>query len=359
MLLKIVKTIGSCIAIAISFTLLSMLGDLLGEPEKAQFLLYLIPVVWIVIIGSAIFNKPQLTKVDPEQSAEFAMALAKISDKRGDDLTDHIAVEFKDRGVVPPSEDALANLAAEIEHDIEKAANFTPAPAIAFVRTNDAASNSWLGGRPTLGTTSWPVDAQGTPLHHVAQIDLSDLPNGNLPTGLPRHGALAFFISTGSGRTIGAVAFVDDPTAAPSIPPLNIPDPFAGSLYHNQAPEAPFFARHTIAPHPLSDASAHSKNAVWADMERLFPAPSHDPKQVRPFHPQLAGPYRWHQMFGVGMEIQTTVEEHESDHLLFQFHPEHAMHPDWSDMGVYQFWISADALAIADWSRVHMTYACD
>lgn len=332
----------ACIAIAVCFALLAGLGYLLGAPDKAKFLVYLVPVVWVVIIGAAIFGKPKLKKRDPAMMNEFAMALATISGKRGDDLIDYIVTAFDDRGSERPTDEQLAAVVHQVDRNFAKGASFTAAPAIVMMRTDDPTSTSWLGGRPTLANTLWPVDENNIPLHHVAQINLGDLPSAALPAGLPRHGALAFFIRTIQGRALGSVVFVDDTTSAPSIPPLNLPDPFSGSPYHNQAPDAPFFARRGLAPHLLSGATATKRNAIVSAMKNRAP-----------------DLHRWHQMFGIGLEIQITVEEHPHDHLLFEFHPDTAMHPDWTETGVYQFWISDDALVQRDWTKVEMTYACN
>ena len=55
--------------------------------------------------------------------------------------------------------------------------------------------NSWLGGLPTLpAELSWPTNEKtGLSMHHLAQIDLSDLPQLNEGARLPTKGTLWFF----------------------------------------------------------------------------------------------------------------------------------------------------------------------
>lgn len=64
---------------------------------------------------------------------------------------------------------------------------------------------------------------------------------------------------------------------------------------------------------------------------------------------------RWHQMFGHGIDIQGAAADHAHDHLLLQLHSDGMLQWMWGDMGVVQFWISADDLAARRWDRVALT----
>lgn len=66
----------------------------------------------------------------------------------------------------------------------------------------DEPSRSWLGGLPMMSEQiKWPRDAEGTPLHFLAQIACADLP-ADLWNGLgPRTGWLLLFVQT--TKTIG------------------------------------------------------------------------------------------------------------------------------------------------------------
>lgn len=62
-----------------------------------------------------------------------------------------------------------------------------------------APQNSWLGGLPTLPDgLDWPIDAKtGFALHHLAQIDLAEMPRLSGQADLPQNGMLWFFADIG------------------------------------------------------------------------------------------------------------------------------------------------------------------
>ncbi|WP_019953697.1 DUF1963 domain-containing protein [Yoonia vestfoldensis] len=70
---------------------------------------------------------------------------------------------------------------------------------------------------------------------------------------------------------------------------------------------------------------------------------------------RMPSPGRWHQMFGLGTEVQSAVSDHAYDHLLLQVQSDPLMQWMWGDMGVIQFWISTDDLAARQWDRVMLT----
>jgi hypothetical protein len=81
-------------------------------------------------------------------------------------------------------------------------------------------ASSWLGGAPRLGNMPWPRGKNGTPLHHVAQIDLADIAVKSRAANLPATGSLAFFIGDR-----GAVLYVPDHMSQPpAVPPVDSPE---------------------------------------------------------------------------------------------------------------------------------------
>ena len=59
------------------------------------------------------------------------------------------------------------------------------------------AARSWLGGLPTIDPGNWPRSNEtGLPMHHLAQIDLAELPRGRKLPMLPKSGSLSFFADT-------------------------------------------------------------------------------------------------------------------------------------------------------------------
>jgi hypothetical protein len=70
---------------------------------------------------------------------------------------------------------------------------------------------------------------------------------------------------------------------------------------------------------------------------------------------RIAGKGRWHQMFGLGTEIQTAVSDHTHHHLLLQLHSDQLVNWMWADKGVVQFWMTEDDMLSQNWDGVMMT----
>ena len=67
----------------------------------------------------------------------------------------------------------------------------------------------------------------------------------------------------------------------------------------------------------------------------------------------------WHQMFGVGVEIQSNAAvENEGNIMLLQLVYDDVMGWNFGDMGAYQFWIAPEDLAAGNWHRVGVTFEC-
>ena len=63
-------------------------------------------------------------------------------------------------------------------------------------------------------------------------------------------------------------------------------------------------------------------------------------------------------MFGLGGCRQTARYEHLCDHLLLQIPYDDMPEMRFGDMGLFQWWISPEALAAGDFSKVEMTFEC-
>ncbi|EBA10963.1 DUF1963 domain-containing protein [Roseobacter sp. CCS2] len=70
---------------------------------------------------------------------------------------------------------------------------------------------------------------------------------------------------------------------------------------------------------------------------------------------RIASKGRWHQMFGLGSEIQTAVSDHTHHHLLLQLHSDQLVNWMWGDKGVVQFWITEEDMIAQNWDAVEMT----
>lgn len=65
----------------------------------------------------------------------------------------------------------------------------------------------------------------------------------------------------------------------------------------------------------------------------------------------------WHQMFGIGVDIQGNAAR-ETNHLLLQLMYDDMVAWRFGDMGAFQFWISPQDLAARNWSGVTLTFEC-
>jgi hypothetical protein len=259
-------------------------------------------------------------------------------------------------------------------------------------------SRSKLGGRPTLPPEiEWPRQRQaGTPLHFLAQIDLSRLPPtpldgaSNAPM-LPKTGLLFFFADmveemlwNENGGPFATTRVILANQAGPErSPPDDMPEILHGfgdqaggyktgiSVYPQAALEPHVIDTFgDIDPYPSStDAfSAAAQAAMVASIERaigplpVFTGPgawdaikAANPREYiqelrfnsgvvrRELHCPL------HQMLGVGKSIQGTADEARAGGtiLLLQIDSDRSVHEHFifCDMGVAQFWIEPDDLA--------------
>lgn len=70
-------------------------------------------------------------------------------------------------------------------------------------------------------------------------------------------------------------------------------------------------------------------------------------------------PTDWrHQMFGLGGCRQYARDDHMCDHLLLQIVYDDLPEFRFGDMGLWQFWISPEALAAGRWDKVELTFEC-
>jgi hypothetical protein len=93
-------------------------------------------------------------------------------------------------------------------------------------------STSWIGGVPRIEASQWPrCSVTGLPLHFIAQIDLSAVPEGATKAGLPAEGWLSFFADTEFSRSsvqngFPASIIYSEQLAEPCTPPSDLPPPY-------------------------------------------------------------------------------------------------------------------------------------
>jgi uncharacterized protein YwqG len=280
----------------------------------------------------------------------------------------------------------------------ENELNKARAPAIWFRRQTGEASLSKLGGLPALPpNTAWPRQLEaGTPLHFLAQIDLSRLPSTPLKGDpgslrLPHNGFLFIFADmveemlwgeNGGPFATTRVIFAER-TGPERSPPDDTPDvghPFGeNSSEFTKAVTA--FTQATLEPHvietfggvepyplPEDTYAAAAEAAMIEAIERAIGTPI----------PVFSGPGSWdaikaanpreylhtgemrdgtvwrrlhcprHQMLGIGRNIQGGAEEAHAEGLilLMQIDTDRAVHHNFMfcDGGAAQFWIEAEDL---------------
>jgi len=238
-----------------------------------------------------------------------------------------------------------------------------PTPAIWFRRQGGKVSLSKLGGLPSLPSDlEWPKQRQsGTPLHFLAQIDLSHLPatplkNARGAPSLPRSGLLFFFADMveemlwdDNGGALANTRVIFAGHAGPErSPPEDMPDighPF-GEMTSAYTSGKTFFAQAALEPYVIETLAAMTA----IPDEVAVAAAEDDPDRWN--RRKAAKPRDWpaHQMLGIGRDIQGTAGKAHAEGLVLLFQIDSDMAVDegfvFCDMGAAQFWIKpADLVA--------------
>jgi uncharacterized protein YwqG len=281
------------------------------------------------------------------------------------------------------------------------------APAIWFRRQTGKGSLSKLGGLPTLPSgVEWPRHRQTrTPLHFLAQIDLSHLPPTPLESSgrgpaLPKSGLLFFFADMeeemlwgeNGGPFAATRVIFTDRGRAEREPPEDIPDIFhaVGEMDGGYNTGIKVYPDASLEPHvidtfggietwPTPDDSyaAAAESAMVASIESAIGAlpvfegasarsaiKAAEPREyivLRNYEGKVVRELRCprHQMLGVGKNLQGTAEEARArgDVLLLQIDSDIYVHRHFifCDMGAAQFWIKPSDLARSRFDKAWAT----
>jgi uncharacterized protein YwqG len=257
-------------------------------------------------------------------------------------------------------------------------------PAIWFRRREDAKSSlSKLGGRPALPPDiEWPRHGHaGTPLHFLAQIDLSVLPATPLyyapeAPALPKRGLLFFFADMveemlwgENGGPFATTKVIFAKQARPErAPPDDTPE-----ILHACGERAGGFKTGIIEYPPMAlESHVIDTFSEAADLDAALFVASIE-KAIGPL-PVFTGPGSWnaiaaakpreyiqelagrrdlhlslHQMLGIATNIQGTAAQLQTAGtiLLLQIDSDMSLHEEFMfcDMGAAQFWIEPADLA--------------
>ena len=217
-----------------------------------QRLYRVIVLIRYALLGLAVFfifvldwNKTGLVLALAVLAVGIALRIAPVQRWLARQFTNH----HRAAPVVPPT---AAPATEMTQADIEVLLAAEARPAI-FLRRHwppqdPAPQNSWLGGLPRLPEgVDWPINPQsGLALHHLAQIDLTEMPRIDSETPLPAQGMLWFFADideeldwdVGPGMAQARVLYHDRSTAGQPLcaAPANLPEvDHSGKSMHSRA----------------------------------------------------------------------------------------------------------------------------
>lgn len=194
---------------------------------------------------------------------------------------DRLSQEYFGRALTTAEIELIASF---IDAKAAKARDFRRTDPVALVRMArgktdvTTAGASWLGGVPSLGGLDWPKGTDGRPMHHLAQIALADLPEGQIPPGLARDGSLAFFIQTAAEWPYPSrVVYIPQTDGRPSAIPSDLPLLFEGGEWgyyvkgHTLTSAPRIFPRWAVETIPLPQPDPNRNDAAMTALQNLFP----------------------------------------------------------------------------------------
>lgn len=121
-----------------------------------------------------------------------------------------------------------------------------------------------------MGIIAWPRGSDGLPLHHAAQIDLTDLPASHVPKGFPKTGVFALFIKTTRGAPEGKAVFLRDTRGGSRRPPSDLPPLFQDVEGYEVVTSDRIYQRYALEILPLRQDTAQDETAADIQMAALF-----------------------------------------------------------------------------------------
>jgi hypothetical protein len=195
--------------------------------------------------------------------------------------------------------------------------------------TKWGAARSWFGGLPPINPNRWPrASKTGLPLHHLASIDLSEVPRGKNTPALPESGILSFFADTGidTGDLDVGVLFTDTKLKLiPSNPPADCP-PLYGDNWSSYCRGA---ASVTEAPRayrrwPIEFSFVASVGISYPSLERVISGLGPRPESIHIFTTTKLdhtpdGVFPWDAVRRIVNGFQYSFTPHEQSRTFVQY----------------------------------------
>jgi predicted DNA-binding protein (MmcQ/YjbR family) len=221
-----------------------------------------------------------------------------------------------------------------------------------------------IGGEPDLlEGLEWPVYRDGKPLAFLAQVNLSDLPEGAERGGLPASGLLSFFSAWGWQVEDDADPQIPDGEPAPDWTRILYREDL-GALRRHPVPDGvnSFPAAGAelvpIVCLPNDKGEPDVAGLGWDDetWERFSRVVSDHDAMCS----QLLGDPARNLLLGYADYIQSFVEEVAARdlRLLFQLASDDNAQMCWGDGGFLYFWADPRDIASRDFTKIHTDYQC-
>lgn len=212
------------------------------------------------------------------------------------------------------------------------------------------ANESYLFGEPHLPPdVPWPTDADGEDLMFLCQLNLEQIPSGELSAMLPARGMLYFF---GSERALmeGDLNESCAVVYAAGTDRLDVRDDEFGLIA-----DFPICRLHPIADYSLPSVSFFDYSEYGETIElgvnQLLNLRNTVSSAWQGMTANQSFPV--HQMFGHLSDPQGT-EIGDDDHVLLQIDSDKYIGLSWLDAGTVFFLIDADSLRNQDWAQIRM-----
>lgn len=182
-------------------------------------------------------------------------------------------------------------------------------------------AKSWLGGLPAIDSKLWPRSTKtGIPLHHLAHINLAEVPRGKNTPSLPDHGSLSFFVDTSldSYPLDVAVVYSEEGSDIDAIDPPSDCPPLGGNAWTSNcrgvatAAEAPRSYRRW----PIEFLPAFASGQTYPDLSDIVSSIGRKPESIHIFnHTRLAhvssALFPWEILRRMVEDFKHTIHVHE------------------------------------------------